>query len=256
MKRVVNIFKPVCYTPLEVIEAFCQKNPEYRGEKIGYAGRLDPMASGVLLLLVGDENLKRKIYEKLPKEYEFEVLLGVSSDTYDVMGEIQEVKEAQVVLEEVEMCASKYMGVWEQEYPPYSSARVSGKPLYWWARQVRLGEISIPKKSVEVFSLEVLELRTLPLREVKNNVMLRIGKTKGDFRQEKIISQWKNLTEKQKDSFQVVKFRISSSSGVYVRGIADQLGRDLFVPALAYSILRTRVGEYGLSEAISLDSIR
>ncbi len=256
MKKAVSIFKPVSYTPLEVVEAFSWKNPEYGQEKLGYAGRLDPMACGVLLVLVGEENKRRKIYERLPKEYEFEVLFGVSSDTYDVMGEIVEARKVEVSLEEIEKHALKYVGIWEQGYPPYSSVRVSGKPLYWWARHGLLSEISIPQKSVEVFSLETCASYTLPFREVVENIVSRIEKTKGDFRQEKIISQWRDLEKQQKDHFQIVRFRASCSSGVYVRGIADLLGRALGVPSLAYSILRTRVGGYGLSEAISLGSIR
>ena len=62
-KKVLNLYKPQGVTPLELIDRFRQKHPEYKDEKLGYAGRLDPMAEGILLVLVGDENKKRKTYE-------------------------------------------------------------------------------------------------------------------------------------------------------------------------------------------------
>ena len=73
-------------TPLEAIEKFKLKNPVYGGKRMGYAGRLDPMAEGVLLVLVGDENKKIGQYMGFDKEYVAEILLGFSSDSNDVLG--------------------------------------------------------------------------------------------------------------------------------------------------------------------------
>ena len=67
-KKVLSIYKPLGKTPLEIIKEVKKQYPEYADESIGYAGRLDPMAEGILLLLISEENLKRKKYEKLPKE--------------------------------------------------------------------------------------------------------------------------------------------------------------------------------------------
>lgn len=256
MRKVINIFKPVSFTPLEVIQGYCAEFVEYKGLRLGYAGRLDPMASGVLLVLVGDENLRRKTYERLPKEYEFEVLFGVSTDTFDVMGEIVETSAKEVSVEDLKLELLKYIGEWEQEYPPYSSARVSGKPLYFWARRGRIHEVVVPKKRIEVFSLEVVDAYSLSREEVISNAVSRIKKVHGDFRQEKIILGWEKMRSFKTRGFQIVKFRASCSSGVYVRGIANMMGIELKVPALAYSIRRTRVGDFRLSSSVYLDSIR
>ena len=67
-KKVLNVYKPLRKSPLETIELFRQKNPEYQNIKLGYAGRLDPMAEGVLLILVGEELKSQKTYWSLDKE--------------------------------------------------------------------------------------------------------------------------------------------------------------------------------------------
>ena len=69
MKNVINFYKKVGITPLQAINQFKSKNPKYKSKKIGYAGRLDPMAEGVLLFLVEEEGKKISNYLKLNKEY-------------------------------------------------------------------------------------------------------------------------------------------------------------------------------------------
>src|SRR4051812_2270372 len=86
MNRVINVYKPIGFTPLQVIEKLREKFPEYKNVKIGYAGRLDPLAHGVLLLMIGDATKEREKYLGLDKSYEFEAVLGVSTDSYDVLG--------------------------------------------------------------------------------------------------------------------------------------------------------------------------
>ena len=88
IKPVVLLNKPLGITPLQAITAFKLNNREYKNMTIGFAGRLDPMAEGLLLLLIGDENKRRKVYEDMNKTYEFSMLLGAATDTYDLMGKI------------------------------------------------------------------------------------------------------------------------------------------------------------------------
>ena len=61
MNKVINLYKPVGFTPLQAVERFKEENVRYKKEKISYPGRLDPMAQGVLLLLVGDETKKKNV---------------------------------------------------------------------------------------------------------------------------------------------------------------------------------------------------
>lgn len=86
----VLLHKAVGQTPLEVLELWRQTKPELKNTPLAYAGRLDPMAEGVLLVLIGDECKKQTEYHHLDKEYEFEVLFGLASDSGDVLGLINE----------------------------------------------------------------------------------------------------------------------------------------------------------------------
>ena len=76
MKNIINIYKKAGETPLEAINRLRSRRPEYQDVKITYAGRLDPLAEGVLILLAGDAVYEKEKYLKLDKEYEAEILFG------------------------------------------------------------------------------------------------------------------------------------------------------------------------------------
>ncbi|MBU2632204.1 hypothetical protein KKG52_00650, partial [Patescibacteria group bacterium] len=179
------LYKPISKTPLEIIEEFRKENPKYQNQKLAYAGRLDPMAEGLLLVLVEEECKKRKEYEKLDKEYEFEVLLGISTDTFDVMGKITKInlEEIKILPKKITEIIKKYKGEILQEYPPYSSPKVNGKPLFWWARKNRLNEIKIPSKKIRIYDLRFKSKTVVNSKELLETVHNRIEKVNGDFRQ-------------------------------------------------------------------------
>ena len=154
MQSHILLNKPQGLTPLQAITAFKKQHPLYQKEKLSFAGRLDPMAEGLLLVLVGNENKKRREYEELPKTYQFELLLGISTDTYDCLGRIEKV-QAVIIPEqkEIEKIFSIFKGTRTQPYPPFSSKTVNGKPLYYWARKNKIGEITIPMKEITITSL-------------------------------------------------------------------------------------------------------
>ncbi|MEK7120642.1 MAG: hypothetical protein AAB840_00955, partial [Patescibacteria group bacterium] len=84
---ILNLYKKEGETPLERIRRFTTENPEYKNKKMTYAGRLDPMAEGVLIILTDEDVHIKDNFLRLDKEYEFEVLWAVSSDTHDILGE-------------------------------------------------------------------------------------------------------------------------------------------------------------------------
>lgn len=246
MKNTIVIYKEIGETPLEAVEKFRIKNPKYKNIKLGYAGRLDPMAEGLLLILVGDENKKRKNYERLKKVYEFEVLFGASTDTYDMMGKVTEIKKVDKLdVDKLEKLIKTYVGESTQSYPPFSSPRVKGKPLFYWAREERLNEITIPKKQIKITSLKVKGLSQIDSQDLLSEIEENLGKVSGVFRQKEIISLWrKKLTGVRK--FYIVKFEIECSSGTYVRSIANTLGIDLAIGAIAYKIKRVSIGNFNV----------
>ena len=265
-ERVIKIYKQVGQTPLECINNLKKKNSGLEFLPMTYAGRLDPLAEGILLILVGDECLKKDEYLALPKEYEVEILLGFATDTYDIMGLIKKTKELVDVKPRVarevispprndkvylnnSLIFSKilpqFIGRIRQSYPPYSSRTVNGKPLFAWAREGKLSEIEIPSHDVFVENIEIIKEDPITGSKLLKYIQEKISLVKGDFRQSEIISTWEDeLNKKGKEVYPIVKLRISCGSGVYVRGLADEIGKRVGVPALALSIKRTKVGEY------------
>lgn len=247
--KIIPLYKKEAETPLMTIEEFQKVNKQYKDIPLGYAGRLDPMAKGLLLVLAGDENLKRKEYERLPKTYIFEVLFGIATDTYDILGKITQNKlPTSVSLEQFQDLAKTYKGKHIQPYPPYSSPRIKGKSLFWWARENLLHTISIPKKEIEIFSFTVDGIREVTKIELEESILERLSHVKGDFRQKEIIEIWQRFFSEQKiRAFQIASCTITASSGTYVRSIANDLGTKLATNALAYSIERTAIGPYTLT---------
>jgi len=99
MKKAINLYKKVGESPLQAINIFRNKNPFYKNKKMSYAGRLDPMAEGVLLILIGDETKKINQYLGFDKEYRAEILIGISTDSHDVLG-IAEIGNKELINEE------------------------------------------------------------------------------------------------------------------------------------------------------------
>jgi tRNA pseudouridine55 synthase len=100
MNSLLILNKYVGETPLACMERFRAEHPEYEGVKMTYAGRLDPIASGVLLVLTGGRVHEKESYLGLPKTYECTALLGVATDTYDVLGMI-DAKTLSTIVERV-----------------------------------------------------------------------------------------------------------------------------------------------------------
>lgn len=258
MKNIILVDKPITQTPLEVIQTIKNKYT-LTDKKIAYAGRLDPMASGLLLLLIEPETKNRKLYERLPKEYIFEILFGVSSDTYDILGLTENTSFSSsppIIFKNLRELAKKFIGTFFQTYPPYSSPRINGKPLFVWAREGRISEITIPEKEITIYSLELLKIDSIEKTELKKEIIKRIKNVSGDFRQEKISTSWNNFFETTNNtSFRLAQFKISCSSGTYVRSLAYEFGKIFKVGALAYSIRRTKIGDFDIKDAVKIDSM-
>ena len=251
-KRIVNLYKRLGETPRERLERLRFEHREYETEVLSYAGRLDPMAEGVLLALVGAENQKREEYLDLSKEYVVDVLFSFSTDTYDILGKVMKVGEAGGLRrKDLEKGLNEFRGAIDQEYPPFSSKTVEGKSLFTWARTVALETLMLPRKTVTVYDIELTGVYKVKEPILSSYIENSIGKVSGDFRQEEILRIWRrHLFGNGIRTFPCARVRISCSSGTYVRAVAHRLGENLGIPALALHILRTKVGEYGVAKAL------
>ena len=253
MQTVVSLYKPLGMTPLGIIEKWKEKHPEYNGVTLSYAGRLDPMAEGVVLVLVGDENKKRKDYENLPKTYAFSLLIGISTDTYDILGKITAFSPQKEYPTITSSLLNSFTGKQTQMLPPYSSYTINGKPLYYWARRNKLTEITLPINSITIASLKLKAKSEIYGVKLMAYVESSIKKVAGDFRQKEILLRWHKALKNIPDtSFPTYQFEISCSSGTYVRSLVNAIGIKLDIPTLTLHILRTAVAKYSARNALRL----
>ncbi|MFA6158941.1 MAG: hypothetical protein WC763_04975 [Candidatus Paceibacterota bacterium] len=259
MDTVLNLYKRKSETPLQTMGRFVASHPEYEKVKMTYAGRLDPMAEGVLVALTGEKTKEREAYTGMDKDYEFELAFGIETDTLDTLGLVTSPRQGSVApsvaalpsLEEINEILKKYKGKIQQVYPAYSSKVVDGTPLFEYARRGVIGSIALPAHEVIVSKLEATGVAQLSRAELKERLLSSIQAVTGDFRQKHIIEAWEEYFDvSAPEMVSVYKLRVSCGSGFYVRQLVSDLGRDLGFGAITLSIVRTRVGEYKIEDSI------
>lgn len=260
MESVVQIYKKNGETPLEALENFraemASKEPArkkfWQTVSMTYAGRLDPMAEGVLMILIGEECKNKDKYLGFDKQYEVEIVFGISTDSHDALGLARIHDDKNFPMPDL----SKYIGKFKQKYPAYSSKTVGGKQLHSLARTGELPE-EMPEKEVEIYSIETLkvggndelgnngELGKIDASKLKGRILSTINLVKGDFRQEEIKRRWNEvLPDTVKGStrkFHIIKIVVNCSSGTYMRSLADRIGQDIGIGAFALSIKRIKI---------------
>lgn len=255
MKDILNLYKERGETPLQRIERFRKVNPEYKNVPLSYAGRLDPMAEGVLLILAGEANKNRNEYLNLEKEYTFDVLFGFSTDTYDLLGVMHEAVtrashkpvRAPLLMEYI----AQMPGERSQKYPPFSSKPLEGKPLFVHARKGDLKNFDLPEHKIEIFAASLVGMKRVNDKDLLDEIERSIALVKGDFRQERILHLWRDTIRVLYGmTFDIATVSIHCSSGTYVRSLAQELGEQLGVPALAMRIVRTRVGKHAVKKSV------
>ncbi|KKS28134.1 MAG: hypothetical protein UV60_C0011G0028 [Parcubacteria group bacterium GW2011_GWA2_43_11] len=254
MKDILNLYKARGETPLQRLERFRKDNPEYKNIPLSYAGRLDPMAEGLLLVLAGDANKKRNEFLGLEKEYTFDVLFGFATDTYDILGVMSDavtrsshkpVRSALLIEYIAQMSGER-----TQKYPPFSSKPLEGKPLFVHARKGDLASFELPEHKIEIFSASLVGMKRINDQDLLEEIEQAITLVKGDFRQERILHLWRDtLRVLYGMTFDVATINVRCSSGTYVRSLANELGEQIGIPALAMRILRTRVGKYSVKSS-------
>ena len=249
MENVHLICKEVGMTPLESVNCFCKSFGKAKS-KTSYAGRLDPMAEGLLIALEGEECSKQEVWQNHSKIYCWEILLGFESDSYDVLGIPNNVcsRNLEEAAKKAELLLSQLKGKRNQPYPPFSAIRVDGHPLFWWARNGRLGEIQIPSIEVEILSSEVCCTRWIKASDVLSSVLSRVSLVNGKgFRQVEVCAAWREQIAKfdeQDVKFPVLSVRTEVSSGFYVRSIANEAGKVVGCGGLAWRIFRSSVAGF------------
>lgn len=265
IKDKIILYKNIGETPLECMTCFKKAFPEYGEVPMTYAGRLDPMAEGLLLCLAGEECKKKDKYLALNKEYVFEVLVGFYTDSHDLLGlvtdEIMNTEDGNSgdVSHprggnggDVPHPWNLRIGRFAQEYPAFSSKTVGGKQLHELAKSGLItDEDELPSREVEIFNFDKIGERKIKGDILLMEIIKRINLVKGDFRQEQIKDKWvEKLGDKAVTIFDILKFRVNCSSGTYIRALIRDMSKNNGIPMTVFSILRTKIGDFELSSNV------
>lgn len=224
MKDILLIDKPNGITSFDVIRRLRRR---LGIKKMGHAGTLDPMATGLMIIGVGEGTKKLSEYLKLDKEYVAEILIGLRTTTGDITGEVVEKKEvgddaADIFsAEKISAAINAMIGVLSLRVSAYSAIKKDGVPFYKKAYAAEKSGESIPESE-------------LPLREMK-------------VYETELISIDSAVTDDIKTV--VIKARFKVGSGTYIRSLGEELGRRLGYPATLKSLRRTKIGDFKIEDA-------
>jgi tRNA pseudouridine55 synthase len=196
--------------------------------KIGHTGTLDPLATGVLVLLSNDSTKLVPYLEKASKDYIGYVSLGASTPTLDAEGPILEWAGSPAVLDNFEAVLRSFVGEQMQMPPAYSAIHVDGQRAYDLARAGK--EVKLTPRAVTIHSLELQEV--LPQMRVGEGFPPALGE------------------------FVTLQVAVSVSSGTYIRSLARDIGVALGTVAHLAGLVRTRVGKYHLEQAVEVEELR
>jgi tRNA pseudouridine55 synthase len=199
-----------------------------REKRIGHIGTLDPFATGVLVLLIGQATRFTQFLIGADKEYQAMVRLGYRTDTGDLTGKVLESSRSNTdalnwTAEEIELALQSLRGEIEQIPPMYSAKKLKGKKLYELARS----GVEIEREPIKV------------------NI----------YRLESIAKEG-SLLHPNSDGTCDLYINVECSSGTYIRVLAEELGQRLGVGAHLASLHRTRVGSFKIEDAIGLDLLK
>ena len=227
-----------------MLDRFRVEHPQYREDRLTYAGRLDPLAEGLVILLSGDDLHRKNDYVSLDKDYEVTFIIGCATDTYDALGIAGDFVPFQVSVEDLRHQIVNMIGPMQQAYPPYSSKVVDGKSLWQWAREGI--EVDSPQHDIEIKEATLIEYSSIAVRDVLSDIESAIDLVSGDFRQEEVLMPWRQTLSALSADTQIplCRAQFTVSSGTYVRGLIHDLGQSLGPGATCLTITRTRVGQY------------
>ena len=145
--------KPKGLTSSRVVELIKRKFKV----KSGHTGTLDPIATGLLIVLTGKHTKEASLFLKLDKSYEVKAILGVETDTFDLEGKVLQRSSGEVTREELEKVLQEFQGAIWQVPPPFSAKKMAGRKAYELARKGVI--IDMPPKKVNIYSLELREFQ-------------------------------------------------------------------------------------------------
>ena len=212
MNRIFILNKPIGFTSQDAVSKLKKILNE---KKAGHTGTLDPMATGVLPILVGDTTKLSKYLVEHKKTYIATIELGQATDTGDSEGKI--IQEKEILKENLEEKNIKevlksFLGIQKQTPPIYSAIKIKGKKLYEYARA---GEkVEIPEREIEIYNINFIEKKL-------NNI----------------------------------SFEVECSKGTYIRTLCEDIAKKLGTIGYMKSLKRTKVDKFEIEKAITFEKL-
>lgn len=223
--------KHIGETMNECLARFRQENAIPDNVKVCYTGRLDPLASGVIIMLTDNDVYKKDQYTGANKVYSFDCIVGVVTDSFDILGKIEE-SNLEYDNEMLSMVGKPYI----QKYPVFSSIGVSVKtddgryikvPI-WKAYTEKMKIVEIPKKEVTIYHLKQTSEKFISSDELLSIIRRQFYTLTHDFKQKEILEQWEKYLVGNSDMFKIKSFTAEVSSGTYIRDICDRMNSTAF----------------------------
>ena len=187
-------------------------------EKIGHTGTLDPMAEGVLPILIGKGTLLSKYLINHDKKYIVELQLGIKTDTADSEGKVieeQPVDKERLTTESITNILHKFIGKQEQVPPIYSAIKVNGKKLYEYARKGQ--QVELNPRQIEIYNIDLIDY---------------------------------SLEEEQ------IKFEVFCGKGTYIRSLCEDIATKFGTVGYMKSLKRIQVGDFKIEDSITIDELQ
>lgn len=212
--EVLFINKPLKWTSFDVvgkIRVMLKYRLGIKKIKVGHAGTLDPLATGLLIVCTGKFTKKIDEYQGMDKVYSGTFVLGGTTPSYDLETEVSELKDTSAItIENIYKTAESFVGVQLQEPPIYSAVKMEGKRAYEMAREGKVVKMNAKLIEIKTFEITGIEMPR-------------------------------------------VHFRICCSKGTYIRALARDFGERLGCGAYLSELCRTRIGDYSLDDALSVE---
>jgi tRNA pseudouridine55 synthase len=222
------IDKPIGATPLEALGILRTLRPELADVKMSYAGRLDPMASGLLVALHGPLLHRQEDFWGLPKEYEATIALGIRSDSHDLLGIIECASTPLPGTDALLAAVQGLVGKQILAAPLLASSHVAGQ-----------------LRRMVVSQIDVLGIDGHTLTQLRTDAERRIALVRGNFRQPEILASWQRAPDA---PLSLLRLRIACSAGTYIRSLAHELGSRLGCGGVLADLRRTRVGTWSVDD--------
>lgn len=213
MDGILIVNKPKQYTSHDIVA----KIKKITHEKVGHTGTLDPMATGVLPLLLGQGTKLSKYLIDHDKVYEATIQLGEKTDTADGEGRIIEKRQVNLQnleVENVQKVLKSMQGKQIQIPPIYSAIKIKGKKLYEYARENK--QVEIPKREIEIYNIQLLEVKKLQ---------------------------------------RIISFRVHCSKGTYIRTLCENIAEKLETVGYMKELIRLQVGNFKLEQSVTIEQI-